>query len=382
MLNMEKTQTHHWLWTVIDLNAIASNVRKLRSIINPGARLMTVVKADGYGHGAVKVARTALENGADHLGVARIDEGIELRKAGISAPVLIFGHTAQERANDLIDHDLTPTVYTLDSARAFCRTAGFRGKPLGVHIKVDTGMGRLGLMREASHTTDMIMEIAKLSHIDIQGIFTHFASADSRDKTFAREQFKRFTDILAQLKTRGINPGICHAANSAAVIDMPETHLDMVRTGIATYGLYPSGEVDKGKINLTPALTLKTRIIHLKQFPEGHCLGYGGTWKSIRPSRIATLPIGYADGLKRMLSSKGYMLVKGRKAPIVGRICMDMTMLDVTEIPDISAGDEAIIIGSQANNEIHADALANEIDSINYEIVTTIGQRVTRVYAR
>ena len=269
-----------WLWTEINLGAIAHNVRQLRTIVHPGARLMTVVKADGYGHGATRVARTALENGADCLGVARIDEGISLRKTRIHAPILIFGYTPESRVRELFEYNLTPTVYTLDSARRLSREAEFLGKIIGVHVKVDTGMGRLGILHTqgASELDDVlpdffIKELSRLPRIDIQGVFTHLANADSDDKRYTAMQLDLFSGFLDKFRALAVDPGICHAANSAATIDMPSSHLDMVRTGIATYGLSPWGKIKTSKLDLIPALTLKTRIVHTKWIPKGSYVG-------------------------------------------------------------------------------------------------------------
>jgi len=380
----------------IDLNAIAHNVRELRRVTkSPSVRFMAVVKANAYGHGAAEVARKALESGADMLGVARLGEGIQIREAGICAPILIFGHTPADYAGKLCDHDLTQTVHTCESAGALSDFALSRGKKIRVHIKVDTGMGRLGMVAVADHLikrriiaekqkklADDILTIAGLHGIETEGIYTHFAASDSSDKSFADRQFAIFTDLLELLHHRGLNIPIRHAANSGAIIDLPETHLDMVRAGVAIYGLYPSDEVDKTRVSLRPAMCLKAGVVHLKKVPAGFSVSYGMTWKTPNPTVIATVPVGYADGFSRLLSSNGHMLVRGHRAPITGRVCMDMTMVDVGHIPDVRTGDEVVIIGPQGDAEITADEIASSVGTINYEVVSSVMARVPRLWLR
>lgn len=364
----------------IDLNAIAHNIRELRRITNPNAMLMAAVKANAYGHGAVQVSKTALSSGAQWLGVARLPEAIELRRAGIDSPILILGYTPPESAKEIIDNDLRITTYSLENAGAFSDAARKFGKQIPVHIKTDTGMGRLGLLAKQADSIEEIIAISKLSGIEAEGIFTHFATSDSRDKSFAKEQLALFIDLLDKLCRRGVEFPIRHAANSAAIMEMPESHLDMVRAGISVYGLYPSDEVDQSLIALKPAMSLKTKIIHLKKVDAGFKVSYGCTYQTTQPTTIATLSVGYADGLNRLLSSRGYMLVKGQQARIVGRVCMDLTMLDVGHIPDIAIGDEVVIFGTQGNECVSVDELAKMLNTINYEIVSTITARVVRKY--
>jgi alanine racemase len=379
-------------WAEVDLNAYAHNIRELRRITNPGARLMAVVKANGYGHGAVETARTALQNGAAALGVARIQEAVQLREAGLEAPILIFGYSPLNSAETLIDYELTQTVYSSRTAEALSEQANRRGKKIKVHIKVDSGMGRLGLLLlgdAAGSVTDKgsaaiclheVEAIDRLAGLEVEGIFTHFATADSADKSYANRQLERFIHFLEALRREGLNPPTAHAANSGALIDMPGSHLDMVRPGIATYGLYPSDEVNKGRMDLIPVMTLKSRIIHLKKVPAGFAVSYGCTYKTKKNTTIATVPVGYADGLNRLLSSSGHMLVHGQKMPIVGRVCMDLTMLDVGTLAGVEMEDEVVVFGQQGNEAITADEIAAELNTINYEVVTSITSRVPRVY--
>jgi alanine racemase len=379
------------VWAEIDLQAIAHNMRELRRLTRPQARLMAAVKGNGYGHGAVKIAQTAIANGADALGVARIEEGLELRQAGLDAPILIFGYTPPSLTTRLIDHALTQTVYTLDTARALSAAAQGLGQTVKVHLKVDTGMGRLGLLPDSGRSSssditasgqaiEEVLQIHQLPGLKLEGVFTHFASADSADKTFAHRQLSRFTRFIAELEKAGVDGVILHAANSAAIIDLPESHLDMVRPGIALYGLHPSDEIGQDKIDLIPAMTLKARIIHLKPVAAGFKVSYGSTYTTPAPTTIATVPVGYADGYSRLLSNRGQMLVHGRRAPIVGRVCMDLTMLDVGHIADVRLEDEVVVFGRQGKTALSADQVAALIDTINYEIVAALTARVPRIY--
>jgi alanine racemase len=375
----------------IHLSAIAHNVRELRRITSPSARFMAVVKANGYGHGAVPVAISALQNGADALGVARIEEGKLLRETGIKAPMLIFGYTDPDLAETLIDYDLTPTVVSLQMAEHLSRRATLRQKPIRVHIKIDTGMGRIGLLPDAlgigpcdnAPSEALIKEIsciARLPGLEIEGIYTHFACADTADRSYTDQQLKLFLEITERLYRSGVHIPLRHAANSGALIGYPETHLDMVRPGISLYGLYPSADVDKSRVSLQPAMTFKARIIQLKTVPRGFKISYGRTYETNKETRIATVSVGYADGLNRLLSSRGQMLVRGVRAPVVGRVCMDLTLIDVGHIPDVRIGDEAVIFGRQNGAELHVDEIAATLGTINYEVVTGISERVPRVY--
>ncbi len=381
------------VWAEVDLEAIAHNVRELRRITDPGADLMAVVKANAYGHGVIEVTRKALENGADSMGIARIEEGIELRKAGFKESVLIFGYTQPALAHKLIAFDLTQTVWSYKTAQALSDVAVSSNRQIKVHLKVDTGMGRLGLLPDCrrppvteqnliGNAIREVESISSLAGLELEGVYTHFATADSPDKTYAGKQFEIFVDFLNELRRAGINPPLCHAANSAAIIDMPETHLDMVRTGIAIYGLYPSDKVNKRRIALKPAMTLKSKVVHLKKVPPGFKVSYGSTYQTPEPTTIASIPVGYADGFNRLLSSRGHMLVRGRRAPIVGRVCMDQTMLDVGHIPDVNLEDEVVIFGRQGDGFITVNEIAASLNTINYEIVSALTARVPIIYPK
>jgi alanine racemase len=374
------------IWAEIDLRAIGHNVRELRRIARPGARLMAVVKADGYGHGALAVARTALTAGADMLAVARIGEGIELRQAGLKAPILVFGPTLPAFADGLVAHDLIQSVTGLEAARQLDTVARRCGRTIPIHLKVDSGMGRLGLRPNVEQHTELMSAvaevdaIAKLGGLRLEGMYTHFAAADERDKGHATQQFDIFERFLQALQAAGIDCGLRHTANSAAIIDLPQTHLDAVRPGIALYGLYPSPDVDHERIHLKPALSLKSRLLQVKAVPAGVSVSYGMTWKAPQPTVIGTVAAGYADGIQRKLSNRGAMLVRGRRVPIVGRVCMDLIMLDLGAGSPAAAGDEVVIIGRQGEETITADEIANLLGTINYEVVFTNATRVPRRY--
>ncbi len=375
----------------IDLNALAHNYTELRRVTAPAAKIMAVVKADGYGHGAIPVARTALDCGVRFLAVARLSEAVQLRQAGIDAPVLLFGYCLSADVPYMVDHHIRASVSSLSSARMLSDRAGQASGRLKAHIKIDTGMGRLGLLTDGltadpeqngqtEKAVDDIMAIAALPHIEVEGIFTHFANADARDKSHAYGQFERFTELLKALDASGFNVRFRHAANSAATIEMPETHLDLVRPGVSQYGLWPSGEVNHSLITLKPVMTIKSTVIQVQSVGSGFAVSYGSTYHTPRPTTLAVIPIGYADGFDRALSSLGHMLVKGIRAPIIGRVCMDLTMIDVGHIPGVAVEDEVVILGRQGDEEITADEIAARIGTINYEIVSSLTARVEKVY--
>ncbi len=381
------------LWAEVDLKAIAHNICELRRITNSNSRLMAVVKANGYGHGSVEVARCALDNGAEALGVARIHEAILLRNEGIDAPILVLGYTPAFYYEDILNYDITQTLFSRQAAESLSSFAVLHKKKVKVHVKIDTGMGRLGILvgpsieyrngnSQQEYVIKEVESIVRLPGLEPEGIFTHFSMADSLDKAFSKRQFEIFMEFINSLMSQGIEFGVKHAANSAGIIDMPETHLDMVRAGISMYGLYPSDEVNKDKVALLPAMSLKTTIIHIKKVPPGFKVSYGATYEAKKPTYIATVPVGYADGYSRLLSSRGSMLVCGQRAPIAGRVCMDLTMLDVGHIPEAKTGDEVVAFGSQIGSSIIVDEIASITGTINYEIVSSLTERVKRVYLK
>lgn len=368
-------------WAEIDLGAIAHNVREFRRHIPSQTRLMAIVKADGYGHGAVEVAREAVSAGISFLAVGMVEEAAELRESGIDAPILILGFTPKEYAPYLCEYNLTPSVFTPEEAAAFSQAAVRAGRILDVHVKVDTGMGRVGCF-PCETADDFIMDAANLPGLRIAGIYTHFASADHRDKTFARYQLERYLSLVRRLERQGLQIPLKHAANSAAAIDLPEARLDMVRIGISLYGLYPSDEVNREDIRLRPAMSLRSKIIFVKDVPAGTGISYGWTYVAEEPDRIATLPLGYGDGYRRMLSNRGQVLVRGRRVPVVGRVCMDQTMISVRALDGVSAGEEAVLFGRQGDAMLHVDEVARWLETINYEVITSVSRRVPRVYVR
>lgn len=348
---------------------------------------MAVVKANAYGHGAVRVARQALAAGADCLAVARLAEAVELRHARIDAQILIFGHTPREMAGKLVAYDLTQTVSSYADACALGVLAETAGGPLRVHVKVDTGMGRLGIsgtmycgQSRFSGAADEIEAICRLPGIFAEGIYTHFATADSDDPSGVKKQLEIFEDILAQLRLRGTSFLVCHAANSAAAIRFPETRLDMIRPGISIYGCYPWENVENKAIELAPAMTLRARIVHLKTVGPGFKVSYGWTGQTQMKTTIATVPVGYADGFSRRFSSSGTMLVRGHPVPVIGRVCMDHTMLDVGRVPEVVCGDTALIFGRDEYGQLPVSGLADMLGTIDYEVLSGISSRIPRIY--
>ncbi len=366
-------------WAEIDLLAITHNLKEMRRVTDKKAKIMAIVKANAYGHGAAQISRAVLAAGADYLGVAILDEALELKNAGINAPILILGYTPSEQVAEAVRQDITLTVYNNEGARVVSEAAAILNKKAKVHIKIDTGMGRLGFLTNKDIGPE-IKEIASLPGLELEGMFTHFAVSDIIDKEYSKKQFEKFIMIDNQLKKLGVNIPIRHLANSAAIIDLPQFHADMVRAGISLYGLYPSGEVLKDKINLRPALSFKARVANVKTVPAGTSISYGRTYITDKETKIATIPVGYADGYTRLLSNKAHVLIRGARVPVIGRICMDQFMVDVSTIPKVEIGDEVVLIGRQGEQEITADELAEILGTINYEIVCMVSHRVPRVY--
>jgi len=362
------------VWADIDLDALEHNVRELKRQAC-GALLMAIVKANAYGHGATGIARAALAAGADRLGVVCVDEGEELRRAGVTAPILVMGHTPVSQAERAVALDLTTTVGSHHFAEAVAQRAIERGVTIRVHLKVETGLNRYGLPPE--QLLPLAESMRHLPGLDVEGLWTHFATGDEPDKSYVQRQFRAFTAVADQLPWIRLR----HVANTATVLDMPELSLDMVRVGIGLYGCYPSEDVDRGTL-LRPVMSLKSRVARLRRLDPGESVSYGCTWTAARPSVVALVMCGYGDGLRRTLSNKGSVLVRGRRAPIVGRIAMDMCVADVTEIPYVALDDEVVIIGRQRDDEISAEEVARLSDTISYETLTGITARVPRVYRR
>jgi len=354
----------------IDLNALSHNIEVVKKKAK-NCNILAVVKANAYGHGAVEVSKHLIKTGVFGLGVAFIEEAIELREAGIKSPIIVFFDPTNRMP--YFKHNLIPVVFDFKTAKAFSDTAYKYNSKIAIHIKVDTGMGRVGLRLPEAYTE--ILKIAQLKNLDLQGIMSHFSDADLKDKDFTNIQLKKFLDLVESLKSKGINFKFSHIANSAAVLKFPNAHFNMVRPGIMLYGYSTAA-----KNQLKPVLSLKSRIIFIKQVPAKTPISYGRTFFTKRKSIIATIPIGYADGYNRRLSNCGEVIINGKRVPIVGRVCMDTIMVDVTYIPEIKEDTEVILIGSQGKEEIIAQEIADKIDTIPYEVLTSIGRRVKRVY--
>ena len=359
----------------VDLDAIIHNVAALKTRLGPNTELWAVVKANAYGHGMIPVARAALDAGATRLAVARITEGMTLRQAGIDAPILVMGAHLPAEAEAAVAHDLITTVNDDAFARALAQQAHDAGKQVQVHVKVDTGMGRFG--RLPDELTPFLESLSRYPQLALEGLWTHFATADETDKTFARRQFAMFRYAVFLARDKFDIPYL-HVANSAAILDMPETHLDAARPGIAIYGLYPSADVSTDVI-LRPALTLISHIGRVRILPPGASVSYGRTFIADQHTRVALLPIGYGDGVHRLLSNRGQVLIRGQRAPIIGRVCMDNIMVDVSGIAGVQEGDEAVLIGQQGDERITAEEVAAWAQTINYEVTTSLLPRATRV---
>lgn len=359
---------------IIDLNAIASNVGMVRNIIGPGRDLMAIVKADAYGHGALEVSRTALNNGATCLGVALPEEGETLRTHGIHVPILVLGLIHPGEVFKVVQARLEQTLCTLETAEALDQAARASSMTIDVHIKVDTGMGRIGI--HPHDVLDFLHRINRFKNLHLKGIFSHLPCADEQDKSFTRDQIRLFRDLLREIEASGIKIPQKHLANSAGVLNFPESYFDLVRPGIMLYGLRPSPHMAHSVV-LKPVMTLKTNIAYVKQVTPGTPISYGHTFRSHRQMVVATLPVGYGDGYFRGLSNRGYAMIRNIHAPLVGRVCMDMCMFDVTGIQGVQRGDNAVLFGEKPT----ADELALQLDTINYEIVCSVGKRVPRIFA-
>ncbi len=362
----------------VDLDAIYHNIIEMRKHIRPDTLLLAVIKADAYGHGAVAVAK-ALEDEVDYYAVAHLEEAEELRRYGIQTPILILGTCVPEEFEDLIRHQITINIYRLEDAKKLSETAQAMQQTAKVHIKLDTGMHRIGFPCNEQAVED-IKKIAALPGLELEGIFTHFAKADEKNKEAFEYQLNQFRYMLGVLENEGIRFLIRHAANSAAIMEAGDLELDMVRSGISTYGLYPSEEVEKDTADLRPAMALRSRITHVKTLPAGEGIGYGWTYTTTRETKVATIPTGYADGYKRALSNQGRVLIHGISAPIIGRVCMDQFMVDVTDVPNVKVGDMATLFGRDGNAWLPVEELANASASFNYEFVCGLTRRVPRIY--
>lgn len=364
-------------WIEVDLDALSHNFQVVRNLAGNETKVCAVVKADAYGHGVARIAPALEKAGVDYFAVAILDEAIELRKTGITGPVLILGPLMPGHAEYVLRYNLTQTVCSLDMAEELSNEAFRQKKKAKIHVKVDTGMGRIGVNHDSA--VSLISEISTLPFIEIEGIFTHFATADSKEKEYVSEQHEIFNRILNDLKALGINIPIAHCATSSTLIDLPEMKMDMVRTGLMLYGIYPRKDQSE-KVSLKPALTYKARISFLKEITEKRSISYGRKYFAESGEKIATLPIGYNDGIRRILTNRGNVLIGGKICPMVGTVCMDHVMIDVSEVKNVARYDEAVLIGRQGNEEITVDDMADNVSTINYEILSTLGSRLPRIY--
>ena len=367
-------------WAEIDLDAIAYNTRNIKKLIGD-KDLIAVVKANCYGHGVIDIIPTLLENGVSRFAVAMISEALEIRDNKITTPVMILGFTPLYLGEELINNNIEQTVYDLDYAKELSKIALTLNKKAKIHIAIDTGMGRIGFLPNEK-SIDNITEICSLEGIEVIGIFTHFSTSDEKDKEYSHEQFTKMLSVMDTLKKRGIDIPLKHVANSGAIIDLPDTYLDAVRAGIILYGYYPSDEIDKNNLALKPALTLKATITNVKTLEKDMYVSYGRTFKTSNETIVATIPVGYADGYLRKLAENGKVIIKGEFAPIIGRICMDQFMIDVTNIPDVKIGDEVILLGEKNGLKYNADDMAKKLDTINYEVTCMLKSRLPRVYIK
>ena len=361
----------------IDLDAIEANIDAIRSRV--GVDVMAVIKADAYGHGAVQVARL-LQDKCSFFGVSSILEAMELRRAGLYNPILILGHTPVRAFPALVQAEIRPTIFHYEDAVALSKAAQLLEKPAAFHLAVDTGMSRIGF-QATKEDADLCAEIAKLPGLQAEGLFSHFATADCPDLSKSRAQAELFDKFYEMLKDRGVEIPIRHMDNSAGLMNF-ENHYEMVRAGIVTYGMYPSEDVPADTLPLRPALQWLSRVTHVKTLPAGREISYGGTYVTTRETVVATVPVGYADGYRRSLSGKFYVLIRGKRAPILGRVCMDQLMVDVTDIPGVTLNDRVTLVGKNGNEEITMEQISSVADSFNYEFVCGISRRVPRVYSR
>ncbi|MEE9169572.1 MAG: alanine racemase [bacterium] len=361
---------------IIDLDAIRFNIAQVKKRVFP-SRLMAVVKANGYGHGAFEVARAALGSGATYLGVALMEEGIELREKGITAPILIFGGFFPGEIDQFLKYDLELALCTNENLQAIKNGVNRFGKKARVHVKVDTGMGRVGIPIDGA--ADFVSRVAEAEEVDLEGLYMHFATADEKDKSFANLQLKRFRGLIEELEGRGIQIPLKHAANSGAILDLDDSFFDLVRPGIMMYGYYPSRQTSES-VALKPALTLKSQIIQKKRVDAGDSVSYGRTFIAQSATEIATIPIGYADGYNRLLSNRGMGHIAGEDYPVVGRVCMDQIMIDVGLDSQVSVGDEVILMGPDYGEAVHMNNYCQILQTIPYEICCRISERVPRIY--
>jgi alanine racemase len=364
-------------WVEVDLDRFARNLAAIRAAIGSETRILLVVKADAYGHGAVEIARAAIENGVAMLGVATLHEGIELRAAGVAAPIIILSPSLLSEVDEIIEHRLTPCVSSLEFADLLSQRSAAHEVISRLHVEVDTGMGRTGV--SDGDAEEFIERVAAMPNLLLEGVFTHFPDADSGNTFFAEQQLQRYVEILEGLARRKIAVPIRHVANSAGVLGVRGAALDMARTGILAYGFYPSERVPR-TVSVEGIMSFKTRVVQLRSVAAGRYISYGRTFRTTRSTRVAVLPVGYGHGYPWLLSNRGEVLIRGRRTPIIGRVTMDLTMVDATEVPNVSLGDEVVLWGEQGNARIDLTEVADRAETLPYEILCSMGKRVVRVF--
>ncbi len=368
---------HRPTWVEIDLNALRHNLLAIKKWVEPQIKILGIVKADAYGHGDFEVSRVLLNNGVEMLGIAILEEGIQLRDKGIKVPLLLLGGIFEEQIDTVIQYGLTPTVYDLKLAEVLSKRAYYFNTIMKVHVYVDTGMGSIGVKHDKA--VEFVKFARNLKNLLIEGIYTHCSSSDEKDSAFTNLQIKRFRDVLAALDSMNARIPLRHMANSGAILGYPEAYFTMVRPGLSLYGLYSSEDVSRD-IGIRPVMSFKTRIIHIKDMESGDVVGYGRTYRITKPTRVATLPLGYDDGYNRLLSNQGEVIIRSKKASIIGRVCMDQCFVDVTNIKEVSVGDEVVLYGNQGQEIIPIESIAKQLNTIPYEVTCSISKRVPRIY--
>lgn len=365
----------------VNLDAVKHNVSEFKKRVNDeNITMMAAVKANGYGHGAVQVAKVAIEAGIHQLAVAFVDEGIELREAGVTVPILVLGYTSVEAVKDAVEHNIMITVSRIEDLKGINEIANQLEKSARIQVKIDTGMSRIGLQEE--EVLPFLEELKNMKYIEVEGMFTHYSTADEADKTYTNMQTGLFEKAVNTAKELGIHLPYIHSSNSAGSMELGNTFQNMVRVGIGIYGMYPSKEVDHSTVSLKPALSLKSKVAHIKQAKKNRGVSYGNTYITTGEEWIATVPIGYADGYNRQLSNKGYALINGIRVPVLGRVCMDQLMLDVTKAMPIHVGDEVVFYGSQGKESLYVDEIADTLGTINYEVTCMLSRRIPRIYIK
>ncbi len=383
-LSIEEGKKYYRVQANVNLEAIRHNLLEIRKKLKTDTKLMAVIKADAYGHGAVALAK-AIGNsnngsGIDYYGVAIVEEAVELREAGIDKPILILGYTPKEQYDLVVSYDVAQTIFQYEMAEALSLEAKKQNKTAKIHIKVDTGMTRLGFT-DTKESIEEIKRIAALQNIEIEGLFSHFARADEEERVSTELQLKRYKTFIDMLETEQLSIPMKHIANSAGIIEFPEAYFNMVRCGIATYGIYPSSEVNQSEFKLIPAMEMKTHVVFVKDVEPGVGVSYGAIYVTNKKTKIATIPVGYADGYSRNLSNSGKVIIHGKYAPIIGKVCMDQFMVDVSDIEDVKQGDTVTLLGRDGDAYISAEELAKWSHSFPYELVCTVGKRIPRVYS-